>query len=122
VVFIGKLKNIFSVLGDKPFTKLIVPWYKESFTLTDEQIADRQFTAATGTAQDILAASTTVIIQNEQFTYMRLEFDDVSDPSNLWNDTTYVYSPNAIGYYSLFTNITSLHSISTRVRQAYCPH
>ena len=88
-----------------PFTKLIVPWYKESFTLTDEQIADRQFTAATGTAQDILAASTTVIIQNEQFTYMRLEFDDLSDPSNLWNDTTYVYSPNAIGYYSLFTNI-----------------
>ena len=88
-----------------PFTKLIVPWYKESFTLTDEQIADRQFTAATGTAQDILAASTTVIIQNEQFTYMRLEFDDLSDPSNLWNDTTYVYSPNEIGYYSLFTNI-----------------
>lgn len=94
--------NFFNIA---PFNKLIVPWFKESFTLTDAQIADRQFTAATGTAQDILAASTTVIIQNEQFTYMRLEFDDVSDPSNLWNDTTYVYSPNEIGYYSLYIDL-----------------
>jgi hypothetical protein len=85
-----------------PFTKLIVPWFKESFTLTDAQIVDRQFTAQSTSDQDILAATDTEIISGTSWTYLRLEFDDLNDPNNLWNDTTYEFEVANIGYYKMY--------------------
>lgn len=88
-----------------PFTELIVPWFSESFTLTDAQIADRQFTARSTSDQDLFMGATTEIVNNVSFSYLQLEFQDLSDPNNLWNDTTYEYSPNHIGYYGMYVDL-----------------
>ena len=136
VVFIGKLKNIFSELGDKELngtddsgsvyidfsnldhgfneTNVVASWYNTSgytYPMIDYGIAfdyngaDRIYDIDSFRPAVFLKDIVDKIFNFAGFTYMRLEFDDLSDPSNLWNDTTYVYSPNAIGYYSLFTNI-----------------
>lgn len=86
-----------------PFTKLVVPWFKESFSLTDSQIADRQFTAqSTSDSTDILLTTDTEMFGNTSYTLDRLEFDDLSDPNNLWNDTTYEFEVANIGYYKMY--------------------
>jgi hypothetical protein len=91
-----------SFFNSAPFTELIVLWFKESFTLTDSQIANRQFTAQSTSDQDILAATDTEIISGTSWTYLRLEFDDLNDPNNLWNDTTYEFQVANIGYYKMY--------------------
>ena len=88
-----------------PFTELIVPWFRESFTLTDSQIADRQFTAQSTSDQDIFLATDTEIISGTSFTYDRLEFADLSDPNNLWNATTNEFEVANIGYYGMYVDL-----------------
>ena len=85
-----------------PFNKLIVPWFRDSFTLTDAQIADRQFTAQATVAQDIGLATDTVLISGNSFTYDKLEYADLNDPNNLWNATTSEFEPANIGYYKMY--------------------
>lgn len=86
------------------FSKLIIPWYLESFTLTDDQITERQFVAASGIQQNIITNLTPDT--NSANSYTRLEFLDSIDPSNLWNESLFEFSPFAIGYYKFTSNIS----------------
>jgi hypothetical protein len=89
-----------------PFVNLVVPWFKESFTLTDDQIADRQFTAESTVDYDFWTETPTVeIIGGTSYNIYRLEFDDLNDPNSLWNDTLYEYSPSDIGYYQMYVDL-----------------
>ena len=89
-----------------PFVNLVVPWFKESFILTDDQIADREFTAESTTDYDFWTETPTVeTINAVDYNIFRLEFDDLNDPNNLWNDTLYEYSPSNIGYYQMYVDL-----------------
>jgi hypothetical protein len=89
-----------------PFNKLIVPWYKESFTLTEDQVTARQFTARSTSDYDLLTETPTVeVISGTSYDRFKLAFDDLNDPSNLYDDTTYLYSPATIGYVEMFVDM-----------------
>ena len=95
-----------SFLDSSPFDKLIVPWFKESFTLTDAQIADRQFTAESTSDYDLRTETPTIeIIGSTSYSKFHLEFDDLNDPNNLWNDTTYEFEVDSIGYYKIYVDL-----------------
>lgn len=91
------------------FSKLIVPFHAEDFTLTDDQIDARQFIAEVDTQQNILTGATQYIQNNTVYYKKELEFVDASDPNNLWNPTTNRYTCNATGYYD-FTFVSSFQS------------
>lgn len=82
------------------FSKLIIPWYSQSFTLTDTQIAERQFIAETAADVDILSGTTTETVGQTTYEVMRLEFDDQTDPYNIWDDSTYEFTCGDLGYYT----------------------
>jgi hypothetical protein len=84
------------------FKKLIIPWYKESFTLTESQITARQFIAESDVQLDM-----GTVVTDGSYYVKRLEFADLSDPNDLWNDTTYEFTAGAIGYYK-FTSTLSI--------------
>jgi len=94
-------------LSSSPFTNLIVPFHAEEYTLTDTQIEARQFIAESTADQDIMTVSPTVInVGNLQFAKFHMEYDDFSDPNNLWNPTTDEYTANELGYYDFTVNST----------------
>jgi hypothetical protein len=89
-----------------PFNKLIVPWYKESFTLTEDQVTARQFTARSTSDYDLFTETPTVeVISGTSYDRFKLAFDDLNDPSNIYDDTTYLYSPATIGYVEMFVDM-----------------
>lgn len=90
----------------EPFTKLIVPWFSTSFSLTDDQVAERVFLAESGSDLSVITGTTPIIISGTSYATKRLEFLDVSDPSSLWDDSAYDFTPLAIGYYSFTGSLT----------------
>ena len=89
-----------------PFNKLIVPWFKDSFTLTDAQIADRQFSAESISDYNLRTETPTVEnISNISYTHFHLEFEDLYDPNNLWNQTTSEFEVANIGYYKMYIDL-----------------
>jgi hypothetical protein len=91
-------------LSSAPFTKLIVPFHAESFTLTDTQIAERQFIAESDVAQSLMSGTTQIQIGNVDYDMLQLEYADYSDPNNIWDVSANEYTCNAYGYYSITVN------------------
>jgi len=86
------------------FGNLIVPWFNEGFALAEDQIAEREFIAETNGDFDIFNNTTQTIIGGTAYEFVRLQYDDYSDPNNLWNDSLYEFEVNDLGYYTMNIN------------------
>ncbi len=92
-------------LSSPLFEKFIIPWYSETFTLTEDQINERQMIAESDVDQEVLAGLTPIMIQNTQYGFKRLEFEDYVDTNGQWNPTNDTFSPAFIGYNEFNVNL-----------------
>lgn len=93
-------------LTSTPFTKLIIPFNKKEFALSSTEVASRLFEA--NTPAFVSAASTelnlpyeTSILPSNVTSDTIRHTNEVSDPSNVHNTTTGVYTVNDSGSYDI---------------------
>lgn len=87
-------------LESSPFTNLIVPWTNEGFTLTENEVSDREVVAFTQSDVNIM----TTIAPNYPsgpFDYdFKVGFEAPVDPNSIWNDTTNEFIAPNDGFYT----------------------